>query len=124
MVYRTLADLHNNRPLHTAARRGDTKILSYMINHNFARVNDTDHDKTTALHYAARYGNTETARELIRLSADVNSTNNHGITPLSEAVGNAQTDTARAFIQLGAITTFNNATTILHAMDTPRLHLS
>src|SRR6478752_6519032 len=50
-----------------------------------------DVDNTTALHWAAHYGDVELAEKLIRAGADVNAVNDYGSTPMMEAatIGNA-----------------------------------
>ncbi len=50
-----------------------------------------DVDGTTALHWAAHYGDADLAEKLIKAGADVNAVNDYGSTPMMEAatIGNA-----------------------------------
>src|SRR5688572_4464750 len=48
-------------------------------------VNSSSADGTTALHWAAHYGNTELARRLIRAEAEPDVRNDYGSSPLGEA---------------------------------------
>src|SRR5262245_6390896 len=56
-----------------------------------ADVRAKDVDGTTALHWAAHYGDAELADKLIRAGADVNAVNDYGSTAMMEAatIGNA-----------------------------------
>ena len=73
-----------------AAQRQDVAALRGLIKQG-ARVNAPQADGTTALHWAAHWGDAETVKLLLAAGADVKATNRYGATPLSEAatLGNA-----------------------------------
>jgi ankyrin repeat protein len=78
-----------------AAERRDTNALRAMVAQKSA-INTPQPDGTTALHWAAHWGDLDTVKLLLRVGADAKAANRFGATPLSEAAqaGNAAIVTA------------------------------
>ena len=69
-------------PLHAAARTGDLKHLSLLINEFNIDPNSQDANGWTALHLAAQFGHLDFAKELIeKYKLDVNLKSKDGKTP-------------------------------------------
>ena len=66
-----------------AVKRGDRKAVAVLA--RAAAVNATEADGTTALHWAVRNGDAETARLLLQRGANASARNRYGVTPLSLA---------------------------------------
>ena len=64
-----------------------------------ANIND---EEETPLHVAAREGDTDTVRELLKHGTDVNARNDKGWTSLHLAAREGQIDTARELLKHGA----------------------
>ena len=56
--------------MHVAAIKGGILVTQTLVSSG-ARVNAVDSDHLTALHYAAKYGNTPVARTLIKSGAEL-----------------------------------------------------
>lgn len=67
-----------------------------------ADVNAPSVDGTTALHWAAYYGNTELVQRLLRAEADPNTRNDYGSSPMSEAATIANTEMLELLLDAGA----------------------
>ena len=65
-------------------------------------VNAPETDGTTALHWAARWDDLETADLLIRGGANVKATNRYGVTPLSLACVNGSAPMIEKLLEAGA----------------------
>jgi hypothetical protein len=88
-------------PLHTAARKGHTDILSLLLKHGAdmeARVMSDE----TPLHQASMQGNVEAGRCLLDHGADINSRARSNMTPLFAAVRNGRVEFARMLLERGA----------------------
>src|ERR1700681_3759577 len=72
-------------------------LLSQHIDPNFPDV-----DGSTALHWASRWDNLETAGALIRGGANVKATNRYGVTPLSLACINGSAPMIELLLKAGA----------------------
>jgi len=59
-------------------------------------------DGTTALHYAAHFGDLELAQRLIKARADVNARNDYGSTAMQEAAERGDAELIRALLRAGA----------------------
>ncbi|RVX65859.1 hypothetical protein B0A52_10272 [Exophiala mesophila] len=81
-------------PLHRAARRGDKKLVSLMLEWG-AYVNITNSKRQTPLHHAAKSGRLDIIKILIAASASVVAVDNHGQTALFAACTFAQTDAVK-----------------------------
>ena len=68
-------------PLHLAAQFGSTEIASMLLENENIKVNCTDNDSATPLHYAARNNRVEMISFLISQGASINRTNNESATP-------------------------------------------
>lgn len=73
-----------------------------------AKVDITDNNKNTPLHYASRNDEIEIMKLLIEKGADVNAIGNHEITPLMEAVTSGSIEAVKLLIEKGAKTEFYN----------------
>jgi ankyrin repeat protein len=67
-----------------------------------ADVSRTTADGTTALHWAAYYGNLDLARRLLRAEADADVRNDYGSTPLGEAAAKGDLDMIALLLEAGA----------------------
>ncbi len=66
-------------------------------------VNSRDSHNSTALEYAAMFGQTDMARLLIEKGAEVNTINDSGETPLYCAVDDGHTEIERVLRDAGAV---------------------
>ena len=83
-----------------AVKRGDRKAVAVLA--RAAAVNATEADGTTALHWAVRNGDAETARLLLQRGANASARNRYGVTPLSLAATNGDAALVRALLVAGA----------------------
>eukprot|EP01043_Picozoa_sp_COSAG02_P005903 COSAG02_NODE_163_length_32424_cov_21.759010_21_plen_1365_part_00 len=90
-----------NEDLRLYSMLGEIDVVRHMITVG-AFVDDADPvEGNTPLLEAARCGNTEVVRELVRNGADVNLANGMGQTPMWQAVRNGHAETVRALVQCG-----------------------
>ena len=90
-----------NEDLRLYSMLGEIDVVRHMITIG-AFVDDADPvEGNTPLMEAARCGNTEVVRELIRNRADVNLANGMGQTPMWQAVRNGHAETVRALVRAG-----------------------
>ncbi|XP_010804037.1 85/88 kDa calcium-independent phospholipase A2 isoform X4 [Bos taurus] len=70
-------------PLHLACRKGDTEVLSELVQHCRANMDVTDNSGETAFHYAVQ-GDSSQVLQLLgkNASGGLNQVNNQGLTPL------------------------------------------
>lgn len=91
-----------NEDLRLYSMLGEIEVVRHMITVG-AFVDDADPvEGNTPIMEAARCGNTEIVRELIRNNADVNLANGMGQTPMRLALRNGHAQTVRALVQHGA----------------------
>lgn len=83
-----------------AVKRGDRKAVAVLA--RAAAVNATEADGTSALHWAVRNGDAETARLLLERGANASARNRYGVTPLSVAATNGDAALIRALLVAGA----------------------
>lgn len=67
-----------------------------------ANVNQAEADGTTALHWAAHYGNSEFIAKLLKAGAKANVKNEYGASPLSEAATYGSTEVIKMLLDAGA----------------------
>ena len=96
----------NCTPLMIAAQRGDTKVVTFLIEQG-AMVNLQDKDGNAAVHYAIQensgsHESNEVLDYLIQNGADVNAQSNEGRTPLMKAIELAEVTKATFLIEQGA----------------------
>jgi ankyrin repeat protein len=83
-----------------AVKAGDRNAVRTLLKRGPADVAEAD--GTTALHWAVRADDLETARLLIRAGANVKATNRHGMTPLALAALNGSATMIEALVKAGA----------------------
>jgi ankyrin repeat protein len=91
----------NQTPLHAAAEKGHTDILSLLLKHG-ADVNVRDLIGNTPLHQASVQGKVGAGRFLLDHGADINTRACSKITPLFAAVRNGHVEFARMLLERGA----------------------
>ena len=82
--------------------RNGRAVLSLLSERPDVNVNAPQSDGATALHWAAHWGDAETAERLIRAGANVNVRNDYGITPLSLASQNGNAAIIDKLLKAGA----------------------
>lgn len=83
-VQQTLTELEFERGIWNAAIYNEINRIRYFVANG--KTNDRDNFGYTALHYAARNGNEEICKILLKIGkADVNAVTNGGATPLHRA---------------------------------------
>src|SRR5437763_7083131 len=90
----------NSSTLVEAVKAGDRAAVRTLLTRS--TVNAPEADGMTALHWAVRADDVETAQLLIRAGANVSAANRYGITPLSLAAMNGNAVIARALLNAGA----------------------
>ena len=87
-----------------AVKAGDRQAVRALLapSTSAAIVNVPDADGTTALHWAVRADDPDTARLLVGAGANANAANRYGVTPLSLAAANANAAIVRLLIDAGA----------------------
>ena len=83
-------------------RRSGTGPLFELCSLESVDVNAAQVDGTTALHWAARHDDLETAKALIRAGTDVNAANRYGVTALNLACTNGDGELVEALLEAGA----------------------
>ncbi|XP_026324021.1 ankyrin repeat domain-containing protein 39-like isoform X3 [Hyposmocoma kahamanoa] len=104
-VCQTLSEMDWERGIWYAAYNGDNqKVQSIIDKARNAKeaVNALDNAGYTALHYAARTGNTDICKTLLYNGADINATTNGKATPLHKAAAAGKLATVKFLIQTGA----------------------
>jgi len=88
----------------SAARKGEDSVIEeYLGDASYqVTVGVSDSLGETALHQAARTGNTSTVELLLRLGAKVNTKDNSLETPLHKAAWRNHTDTVEVLVAAGA----------------------
>jgi ankyrin repeat protein len=84
-----------------AAQNGNREAIRTLLKQH-ADVNAPQADGMTALHWAVRANDDETAQLLIRAGANVKAANRYGITPLSLAATNGNAHLIETLIKAGA----------------------
>jgi ankyrin repeat protein len=86
--------------IHAAESKKHDDALKLLASGADARAKDVD--GTTALHWAAHYGDPELADKLIRAGAEVNIANDYGSTPMMEAATIGSADVLKLLLKAGA----------------------
>ena len=89
-------------PLVQAAKAGDAATVRSLLARPGTDVNGTEHDGTTALHWAVQNGNLDLVKALIRAKANVNAKNRYGLAPIWLAATNGHDATLEALLRAGA----------------------
>jgi ankyrin repeat protein len=84
-----------------AVMHGDKEAIRQLLKQH-ADVNASQPDGTTALHWAARQDDLETADLLIKAGANAKAANRYGVTPLALAATNASAPMADRLLKAGA----------------------
>jgi ankyrin repeat protein len=99
-------------PLADAAERSDRAAVRAHLKRR-ADVNAPQADGMTALHWAVRLDDFETAKALVEAKANASATNRYGVTPLSLACMNGNTAIVELLLEHGA-----DPNTTLHGGET------
>ncbi|HET9834011.1 MAG TPA: ankyrin repeat domain-containing protein, partial [Vicinamibacterales bacterium] len=83
-----------------AVKAGDRAAVRTLLTRS--TVNSAEPDGMTALHWAVRADDAETAQLLLRSGANANAANRYGITPLTLAATNGNAVITRALLKAGA----------------------
>ena len=94
--------MNANERLVDAAFERDLVLLNALLESG-VDVNPRDGYNSTALEYAAQFGQIEMARLLIENGAEVNTSNNAGETPLYCAVDNGYKEIEKMLRDAGAV---------------------
>jgi uncharacterized protein len=87
-------------PILTAARSGDHETAMALVRES--DVNAVEADGTSALHWAAHFGDAELVRALLAAGADAAAANRYGMTPLQLAAGEGDPAVIEALLTAGA----------------------
>ncbi|PAA93188.1 hypothetical protein BOX15_Mlig010017g1 [Macrostomum lignano] len=126
-----LKDQYGCTPLHYATQKGDLMITEKLL-HLGAHCRVANNDRSTPLHFAARYGRLNTCRHLVESCPPLlNTLDRLGQSPLHLAAENGHAKIVRILLQRGAVFQKDtNGNTCLHLavrnghMDCIRLLLS
>src|SRR5947209_1312184 len=88
-------------PLADAAEKSDRAAVRALLKQH-AEINAAQVDGMTALHWAAYLDDLETAKLLLKASANAAATNRYGIPPLSLACANGNTELVELLLAAGA----------------------
>jgi ankyrin repeat protein len=88
-------------PLADAAEKADWPRVRKLVNEQ-AKVNATQVDGMTALHWAAYHDDVDTAKRLLAAGANAKAENRYGITALSLACTNGNAELVRSLLDAGA----------------------
>ncbi len=89
-------------PLREALESGDTQRVLHFLKENNLSADVRMWDKRTPLMYSSFYDDVNTAKELLKLKADVNSSDRYRLSPLAYAIENNSTKTVKLLIANGA----------------------
>ena len=89
-------------PLVQASKAGDVTKARTLLARPGTDVNGTEHDGTTALHWAVQNGNSDLVKALIRAKANVNAKNRYGVAPIWLAAANGHDAVLEALLRAGA----------------------
>lgn len=90
-------------PLHTAAARGETEILEYLLNTRpDIEIKGKEGNEDTPLALAARNGQTGSVRALLRFGADIHARDNCDYTPIMIAAYERHPEAVKELISGGA----------------------
>jgi ankyrin repeat protein len=94
----------NSAGLIDAVKSGNTQMLRTLLKQrpSINAVNAEEPDGMTALHWAVRRDDVETAQLLIRAGANVKAANRYGVTPISLAARNGNAVLVEALLKAGA----------------------
>ena len=94
-------------PLHIAAEKGNTKMVSFLVD-NGADLIAKDNYRFTPLHLAASEGSVNSVELLIKKGSDVNAKSDSGSTPLHGAASQGHKEIAGLLIGAGSEVNSNN----------------
>lgn len=97
-----LGCLNMDERLVDAAFNRDLALVKQLLEKGID-VNSRDSDNSTALEYAAMFGQTDMTRLLIEKGAEVNTINDDGETPLYCAVDDGHTEIEKILRDAGAV---------------------
>ena len=85
-----------------AAKIGDLQSIQQMLEQDPGKLNATDGENYTALHWACMRGHWDVARYLIKLGANLNIKGGDGGTPLQWAVHHDNVEIVKLMLEKGA----------------------
>ncbi len=88
--------------LHQRCRRSKQHDEALKLLAGGADAKAKDVDGTTALHWAAHYGDADLAEKLVKAGADVNAVNDYGSTPMMEAATIGSAPVLKVLLKAGA----------------------
>lgn len=88
-------------PLHSAARRGNEKIVKVLLEHPKVKVDAKDSSGKTALHLACTEGHCRVCKLLLSKGADIKSVTADNTTPLHNAILNGHSQVATLILNRG-----------------------
>ncbi len=94
-------------PMQTAIKKGDREAVEVLLKNgvdpnSYYTHYHSPHYHFTALHSAARTGNVDILKTLIKFGANINARTTYGDTPLDEAIETGHKDAAKFLINNGA----------------------
>ncbi|MCC2646037.1 MAG: hypothetical protein K0R02_102 [Rickettsiaceae bacterium] len=95
-------DKFGQTPLHLAVKGKFHQLVEYLLNKEEIKIDATDKEKKTPLHFAADYGDDKMVKLLVEHSADVNAIDFKSFTPLTYAVRKGSLFLVKFFIEKGA----------------------
>jgi ankyrin repeat protein len=88
-------------PLISAVKAGDIAAVRNLVK-DASKINVSETDGTTALHWAVRQDNLDIIRLLVRSGANVKAANRYGVTPLSLAAESGNVEIIELLLREGA----------------------
>jgi ankyrin repeat protein len=92
----------DNEKLLEAAKIGDAIRVDRLLRRRGVKINTTDNEGATPLHWAARNNNVDVALSLIDKGADINAKCHQGYTPLHGAVVYGHRNLIHTLVERGA----------------------
>ncbi len=85
----------------SAVNKGDIETVNKLLDRDPTLALKPDRNDRRPLHYAAKKGNAEMARTLVRKGANVNDKDKKGFTPLHYACSKGDSDTVKILLEFG-----------------------
>jgi hypothetical protein len=95
-------DYWQETAMHAATKRGNTNILSLLLEHD-VDVDSRDEGGGTSLHFASYGGTLSVGQYLLDHGADINARDRDGMTPLFDAARQGHVEFAQMLLERGAV---------------------